>query len=350
MARLRVALIGLGMAVGPHAKSLIDLGDRAELAWAFSRSAERRERFAKSLPFPSPVPMTGDLDAVFGDKTVDAVLVLTPPNTHLDLVRRAARAGKHVLVEKPLEVTTERAVQLVEACAAAGVRLGTVLQHRFRPASRRVKQVLDAGGIGRIAHASVCVPWWRPQSYYDVPGRGTLARDGGGVLITQAIHTLDLLLHLVGPVASVSALAATSPVHRMETEDQVVATLRFAGGALGALDCTTVAYPGYPETILLAGDKGSARLVATEATIEYAATDGSEARREIAGAVAGGGGGADPMAFPHDWHRDLIADFLDAVAAGRDPAIPGREALNVHHLIDALLRSAREHRTIAPMH
>lgn len=342
MPRLRVALIGLGMAVGPQAKSLLDLKDKAEVAWAVSPSAARREAFAKNFPFP----ISGDVDKVLEDKSVDAVLVLTPPNTHLDIVRRAAKAGKHVLVEKPLEATTARAREMVDACAAAKVRLGMVLQHRFRPAAVKVKQALDAGALGRLAHCSVAVPWWQPQQgYYDQPGRGTLARDGGGVLITQAIHTLDLFLHLAGPVAQVYALSGTSPVHRMETEDQVVATLRLANGAMGSLDCTTAAYPGYPETILLAGDKGSARIAGTEATIEYA---GPPPRRETAGGAAGGGGGADPMAFPHDWHRDLIADFLDAVAADREPAIPGAEALRVHHLIDALLRSAREHRAIQP--
>jgi len=274
------------------------------------------------------------------------VLVLTPPNTHLDIVGRAARAGKHVLVEKPLEVTTARARDLVDACARAGVRLGMVLQHRFRPAAVKVKQALASGALGKPVHCSVTVPWWRPQQgYYDQPGRGALARDGGGVLITQAIHTLDLFLHLAGPVSQVYALAGTSPVHRMETEDQVVAALRLANGAMGALDCTTTAYPGFPETILLACEKGSARIQGTEAVVEYA---GPPPKRETAGGAAGGGGGADPMAFPHDWHRDLIADFLDAVAAGRDPAVSGGEALRVHRLIDALLRSARERRAIQP--
>lgn len=342
MPRLRVAIVGLGMAVGPHAKSLLDLKDKAEVVWAVSPSAARRDAFAKTFPFPT----SGDVDAVLADKSVDAVLVLTPPNTHLDIVRRAAKAGKHVLVEKPLEVTTARAREMVEACAAAKVRLGMVLQHRFRPAAVKVKQAVASGALGKLVHCSVAVPWWRPQTgYYDQPGRGTLARDGGGVLITQAIHTLDLFLHLAGPVSQVYALAATSPVHKMETEDQVVATLRLAGGAMGTLDCTTAAYPGYPETILLAGDKGSARIAGTEAAIDYM---GPPARRESAGGASGGGGGADPMAFPHDWHRDLIADFLDSVSANRDPAIPGAEALRVHHLIDALLRSARERRAIQP--
>lgn len=345
MPRLRVAIVGLGMAVGPHAKSLADLKDKAEVAWAMSPTAARRDAFAKNFPFPT----TGDLDQVIGDKSVDALLVLTPPNTHLEIVQKAAAAGKHVLLEKPLDVNTERATAIVQACDKAGVKLGAVLQFRFRPAALRVKQVLSEGGLGRIAHASINVPWWRPQKgYYDQPGRGTLARDGGGVLLTQAIHSLDLLMHLAGPVTAVSAFAGTSHIHQMETEDQVVAALRYENGAIGALDCTTAAYPGYPETILIAGDKGSARIQATEAVIEYAATDDKPASREVIGAMGGGGGGADPMAFPHDWHRGVIEDFLDAVAQDRAPAIPGHEELRVHRLIDALLRSAREHRTISP--
>lgn len=345
MPRLRVAIVGLGMAVGPHAKSLVDLKDKAEVAYAFSPTAQRREAFARNFPFPT----TGDLDQILGDKSVDALLILTPPNSHLELVEKAARAGKHVLLEKPLDINTERAAAIVRVCAEAKVKLGGVLQHRFRPASVRVKQVLREGGLGKLVHASVAVPWWRPQKgYYDQPGRGTLARDGGGVLITQAIHSLDLLLHLAGPVAAVSAFAGTSALHQMETEDQVVAALRYENGALGSLDCTTAAYPGFPETILIAGTKGSARLQATEAVIEYAAEAGKPASRETVGALGGGGGGADPMAFPHDWHRDLIADFLDAVANDRAPRVPGHEELRVHHLIDALLRSARERRTINP--
>ena len=154
MPRTRVAIIGLGMAVGPHAKSLVDLKEKAEVAWAMSPTQARREAFARSFPFPT----TGDLDQVVGDRSVDALLVLTPPNTHLEIVRKAASAGKHVLLEKPLDVNTERATAIVEACAEAGVKLDAVLQHRFRPASLRVKQVLREGRLGRIVHASITVP------------------------------------------------------------------------------------------------------------------------------------------------------------------------------------------------
>ena len=334
MAKTRVALIGLGMAVGPHAKSLLDLAEKVEVVHAFSPTAARRAAFAETFPFP----LADDLDAVLQDENVDAVFVLTPPNSHLEIVSRAAAAGKHVLLEKPLEVSTERAVQLVEACRRAGVRLGVVLQHRFRPAAERLAELLAKDDLGALVGASTAIRLWRPQSYYDEPGRGTLARDGGGVLLTQGIHTLDLMLSLTGAIAEVTGYARTSPLHRMEAEDQVAAALRFADGAIGTIDATTAAYPGYPERIELIYEKGTAVLAGT--ALSVACQDGT--REKMESESGGGGTGADPMAFPHDWHRGLIEDFLEACATGRDPRVTGEEALKVHRLIDALLRASQE--------
>jgi UDP-N-acetyl-2-amino-2-deoxyglucuronate dehydrogenase len=178
---------------------------------------------------------------------------------------------------------------------------------------------------------------WRPQSYYDQPGRGTKARDGGGVLLTQAIHTLDLMLSLAGPVAEVCGYATTTSVHRMETEDMVCAGARFANGAFGTIDATTAAYPGFPERIELVGEKATAVITGTELKVFH--HDGRVTEMEAD--ESAGGTGADPMAFPHDYHRSLLADFLDALDAGREPKISGREALGVHRLIDALLETAR---------
>ena len=229
MKRHRLAIIGLGMAVTPHAKSLLDLAERAEVVHAFAPSEKRREGFAKQFPFP----LADNLDAVLADRSIDAVLILTPPNTHLDLVRRAAAAGKHILLEKPLEISTERSLELVHAARAAGVTLGVVLQHRFRPPAVKLREVLGARELGTILGASASIRLWRPQSYYDAPGRGTQARDGGGVLLTQGIHTLDLLLSLAGPAAEVMSYVTTTAVHRMETEDFAVAAVRYLSGAFG---------------------------------------------------------------------------------------------------------------------
>jgi len=332
MAKHRVAIIGLGMAVTPHAKSLADLKDRAEVAYAFGPSEARRRDFAAKFPFPP----AGDLDAILADKSVGAVLLLTPPNTHLELVRRSAAAGKHILLEKPLEISTPRALELVAAARTAGVTLGVVLQHRFRPAGMKLAQIIESGSLGAIVGCSTTIRLWRPQSYYDQPGRGTKARDGGGVLLTQGIHTLDLLLWFAGEAAEAESFSTTTPVHRMETEDLVCAAVRWKSGALGVVHATTAAYPGFAERIELIGTRATAVLEGTCLRVEFHGGASLELKTE----AGGGGTGADPMAFPHDWHRGVLSDFLDAIEQDRRPRVDGAEALKVHRFIDALLRTA----------
>lgn len=324
-----IALVGLGMVSGAHARSLQDLSDRVEVVCAHSRSPERRDAFAKAFPFPT----VDRLEAVLADERVRSVIVITPANTHGEIVEACARAGKNVLLEKPVEITTERASALVEACERADVTLGIVLQHRFRPAGERLREVLAEGKLGEILSCSTAIDLWRPQSYYDEPGRGSFARDGGGVLISQGIHTLDLMLSLAGPIASVQGTALTTPIHAMETEDMVSATVRFANGAVGTIEATTAAYPGFAERVRFICRHGTALLEGTGLTVAY--HDGTGER--VAPIDTAGGTGANPMDFPHDWHRSVIADFLDAVETGRPPRVTGREALRVHRLIDALV-------------
>lgn len=331
-ARTRIAVIGLGMAAAPHAKSLLDLSDRVEVAAAYSPTEARRRAFAESYG----LPVSDDVDAIFADPSIDALMLLTPPNTHLDLVRRTAAAEKHVLLEKPLEITTARAEQLVDAMEAAGKKLGIVLQHRFRPVAVALAEMMRTGRLGELVSASAKLSNWRPQSYYDQPGRGTRARDGGGVLLTQAIHTLDLMISVVGVPVEVSAYATTSPVHRMETEDLVMGAVRFGNGAIGSISATTTAYPGTADAIEVIGTKGTARIEGTQLTARF--HEGSEIG--VADETRGSGASADPMAFSHENHRAVLSDFLDAVETGSDPLVTGREALKVHRLIDALLRSA----------
>jgi UDP-N-acetyl-2-amino-2-deoxyglucuronate dehydrogenase len=332
MKKSRIAIVGLGLAVVPHARSALDLADRVEVAYAFSLSAARRAKFAEKFPFPQ----CEQLETIFQDRSIDAVAVLTPPATHLDLVRRCAEAGKHVLLEKPLEITTARAEEMVASCRRKAVKLGVVLQHRHKPATERLAALLRAGDLGTPVGASAIIRLWRPQSYYDEPGRGTKARDGGGVLITQAIHTLDVLLSLAGDAAEVNAYATTTPVHSMECEDLVCATVRWKSGALGVIEATTAAYPGAAERVELTGTRGTATLAGTALEVRW-----QDGRAEsIAADGSGGGTGADPMAFPHDYHRSVWRDFLDAVQSGGEPKVNGEEALRVHRLIDALLASA----------
>lgn len=333
MSRLRIGIVGLGMAVTPHAKGLVDLQDQIEVAGAYSPSPERRAAFGARFPFP----LCDDLEALLADESVTAMLVLTPANTHLDVARRCAQAGKHVLLEKPLEITTARAQDLVATCRAAGVTLGIVLQHRFKPAAMALAEQLDSGRMGEIVGCSTVIRLWRPQSYYDEPGRGSFARDGGGVMLSQGIHTLDLMLSLAGPVTEVCGHALTSPVHRMETEDMVCAAVRFANGAVGTIDATTAAYPGFPERIELICRHATASLVGT--ALDIAWHDGTRTTTDPDRSA--GGTGADPMAFPHDYHRAVMADFAEAIRQKRPPRITGEEALRVHHLIDALIAAGQ---------
>jgi predicted dehydrogenase len=331
----RVALIGLGMAVTPHAKSLVDL--HADVLWAMSPSASRRQGFATRFPFPT----TGEIDAVAADSRVEAVGILTPPNTHLELVEKFAKAGKHILLEKPLDITTARSEAIVAAGEKYGVTIAVMLQHRFKPAAEKLAALLKSGRLGKIVSCSTRIPWWRPQSYYDEPGRGTLARDGGGVLLTQGIHVLDLMLSLAavtaGPVTEVCGFATTTALHRMETEDYSAHAVRFANGALGVIEATTAAYPGDAERIEFLGTNGSAVLSGYGFAARF--LDGSE--DVFTPPPAAGGGGADPMAFPHDLHQAAWADFLAAIEENRAPRVSARESLKVHRLIDAMLQAGQ---------
>ncbi len=211
-----------------------------------------------------------------------------------------------------------------------------MLQLRFRKTIEVVSRLIAEGRLGEIVSASVRLNNWRPQSYYDEPGRGTKARDGGGVLLTQAIHTIDQMIALAGLPVEVTGYAVTSKVHRMETEDLVHAAMRFENGAIGSFGATTAAYPGFPDGIDILGTKGSARIDGQGARV--ALTDGAE--EVIADGTAGDGAGANPMAFSHNNHRAVLTDFVAAIREGRDPKVSGREALKAHRLIDAILRAA----------
>lgn len=330
--RRRLAIIGLGMAVGPHAKSLVDLADRAEVIWACSPSEARCRQFAQSFPFPT----TTDVDRVLGDERVEALLLLTPPSTHVELGGRALAAGKHLLIEKPVALTAREADGLVALARRHGRRLGVVLQYRFRDASLRLAELIAAGGLGPLMTGDCRVQWWRPQSYYDEPGRGSFARDGGGVLLTQAIHTLDLFRSFVGGIEVIAGLAATTALHRMECEDYAAALLRLGGGAPGCFTASTASFPGSAERIELVFAQATARLEGMSLEIHH-----HDGRQESFGSSRPSGSGADPMQFAHDAHRGLIADFLDALDEERDPRANGAEGAATQHLIETILASAR---------
>jgi UDP-N-acetyl-2-amino-2-deoxyglucuronate dehydrogenase len=335
--RLGVGVVGLGMVAATHGRALGELADSVDVVGVFSPSQARRKQFGATFGFP----LATSVEALIADERVDAVLCLTPPNARVEIARLCVDAGKHALMEKPLERTAQAATGIVEAFEAANLKLGVVLQYRFRESAQRLKRIVSSQTFGALASAHANVPWWRPQSYYDGAGRGSYERDGGGVMITQALHLLDLMLWLCGGVTRVQASFRQTSVHRMESEDFVVAGLDFASGAVGSVVATTADYPGFPETITLNFERGSARLEGGHLTAWP-----HDRPTEQWGDNAGTGGGADPMAFPHAWHRAVIADFVAAVREDRPPMTTGRDSLQVLCLIEAMQRSSSEGRAV----
>ena len=332
--RMVIALVGLGPAALPHLRSLQDLNDRIELRYAFARDP----RVDRIQPYTGPVRLTDSLELILQDHEVQAVIVATPPSTHLEICERCFAAGKHVLLEKPIELNFERATRLLELATQAGLQLGVVLQHRFRQASQVLQKLLMDGRLGEVQAASVRVPWWRSQAYYNEPGRGTFARDGSGVLLTQAIHTLDLFRALVGVQSVKSAVVRQTQLHQMETEDHVSALLVLGNGAPGDLMATTAMYPGFPETIDIIGTLGTARLTGGNLQVHFL-----EGAPVIISSEGGTGSGANPMDFSHEPHRELITDFMQAISEKRAPSVSGAEALKTQALISELLLVGQKH-------
>lgn len=329
---MKAALIGLGMVSRTYGDAFRN-SETVLLSTVFARSQESRTAFLDAWP-ELGARDAGSVEEIAADPQIDFVILTTPPNARADIVETLAASGKPILMEKPVERTLEAATALVETCEAHAVPLGIMLQHRARPAAADLRAV--AGQLGELLAVEISVPWWRAQSYYDEPGRGSYARDGGGVLISQAIHTLDLAIAIAGPVSEVTAMAATTGFHRMEAEDFVSAGLVFDSGAVGQIFASTASFPGRGESIAFHHRNGSAHLEAGLVRI-----DRQDGTSETIGTAAASGAGADPMAFTSDWHRFVIEDFAVAVREGRPPLVPGRAALDVHRLIDALETSAR---------
>jgi predicted dehydrogenase len=332
MKKLGIALIGVGPGSQPHLASLAALHERVDLRWAVAKSDFERARAA----VPAHTRVTTLLEHVLQDAEVDAVIVATPAHTHLDIARQTLAAGKHTLVEKPLDVSLAKAEELVRFAEGTGLRFGVVLQHRFRPGAVRLRQLVASAALGELQAGVLQVPWWRSQSgYYDQPGRGSLARDGGGVLLTQAIHALDLFRSLVGVREVLASRVATTAVHRIETEDFASAILTLGNGAPGVLMATTAMYPGRAESLELVYTNASVSLVG--GTLRVLFHDG---RTEVVEGEAKTGSGDSIMDFSPAAHIELHRDFLDAVTQGRAPTVSGSEALETHRLIAKIIASS----------
>ena len=336
---MQVALIGLGMVAQTHVRAIADAGERVQLKGVLSRSHSRSEAFLDAIgdAISESPKVYGSISDIAADPDIDFAIVCTPPNARKEIVSCLVDARIPILMEKPIERTFGAAKEIVDQCEAAAVPLGIVFQHRMRASAQRLAQTLKQGLLGKIALVEIAVPWWRAQSYYDEPGRGSYQRDGGGVLISQAIHTLDLALSLAGPVAEVQAMASTTSLHDMEAEDFVCAGLRFENGAAGSLVASTASFPGAAESITLHCERGSALLKSGKLNVFW-----QSGKQEAFGEETATGGGVDPMAFTHAWHQAILENFAESVSSKQVPACSGREALRVHQLIQSLALSSSQ--------
>lgn len=336
---MKVLLIGMGMVADTHVLALRDNVAGAHLVGVLGRDPERTAAFCKRAAdtLDHSVVALIDIDAALA-LSPDMAILITPPNARASFADALARAGIPTLMEKPIERTLSAARAIVDTYTQAQTPVGLCFQHRTRDAAQSLKKRLDAGDLGDIHHVEIRVPWWRDQAYYDAPGRGSYARDGGGVMINQAIHTLDLALWLAGPVASLQAQMRTTPLHVIEAEDIASALLTFHSGASGVLSASTAAYPGDTESIALTTTRAQVLLQGDTLHIDW--HDGTQ-DHTAPKTDAGTGGGADPMAFSHGWHQSVIEDFVTAVQTKTTPIAPADAALHVHSVIDAMERAAR---------
>ena len=287
------------------------------------------------------------LERFLDHRPMDIVAIGTPSALHAQEGIAAAERGLHVLVEKPIDVTTERADALIAAAARAGVKLGVFFQDRLKPDVVKLKELIDRGTLGTPVLASGHVKWYRAPAYYgESRWRGRRALDGGGALINQAIHTLDLLLHLWGPIVSVDARAATR-LHRIEVEDTLVATMAFASGALGIFEGSTAVYPGYPRRLELTGSNGTA-VIAHDSLValDLATGAGNLAHLVTKADDASAQNAASPTVSDATPHRRVLEDFIGAIREDRIPACDGREGRRSVAVVEAIYQSAQDGRTV----
>ena len=339
---IRFALIGTGNISAIHAEAIAQVPG-AQLTAAFSVAG--LDAFARKWGCAA----TGSLEELLARKDVDAVCITTPSGSHREPAIAALRAGKHVLCEKPIEITPQRIDAILAAAKETGGILAAVFQSRFGEGARTVKRAVEAGRLGRLTLCSAYVKWWRTQQYYDSGAwRGTWEMDGGGALMNQSVHAIDLLTWFAGMPEEVKANISTLAHERIAVEDTAVAALRFPNGALGVIEGATSTYPGWNKRVELSGDKGS--IILEDDNIKFwqfeeAEPGDGEIRKGGAGANIGGGA-ADPMAIGIEGHRRQIEDLCNAIREKRQPAIPGSDARNAVALICAIYESAKTGGTV----
>lgn len=335
---LGFGLVGTGSIADFHAQA-IALCDGLSLRAVASRD------FAKAQAFAARHQTVADssVAALLARPDVAIVCVTTPSGNHEEMAAAALRAGKHVLCEKPLEITTERVDRMNELARQQGRWLASVLPARGGDGALALKRAVEQGRFGRLTLCSAYVKWWRSEEYYrSGKWRGTWELDGGGALMNQGIHAVDLLQWLAGMPVGVAAMAATLG-HKIEVEDTLVASLQFGSGALGTIECATSCAPGSPRRIELCGTRGSAALE-DDRIVRWSFDEsqpGDDALMTAQGAKPGHSGAADPRAIGVEGHRRVIADMAAAVRENRAPAVTGDEGRKAVALIEAIYRSAR---------
>lgn len=341
------AIVGCGMIASFHLKALAEI-EGARVVAVVDKVPAALERFKDKHKLGCQ--FYTDLAPALQNPEVDIVIVSTPSGAHMDPAVAAANAGKHVVVEKPLEVTLERCDRIIDACDRNKVKLCTIFPSRFADSNRTLKAAVDAGRFGRLTLGETTCKWWRTQEYYDQGGwRGTMALDGGGALMNQAIHNVDLLLWMMGPATHVSGFTALLAHQRIEVEDTAVACLRFASGALGVILATTSVHPGFPKTIAIHGDKGSA-VIEQEDVLQWTfnpeAPEDKAVRERFSQKVGASGGSSDPSAISHMGHAHQLRDFVEAIKAGRAPMVDGREGRRAVEVILAVYESQKTGRAV----
>jgi len=336
--RPRIGLVGCGI-ISEIQAAAIQRTENASLVSVHSRSQENAKRVGEKYH----VSWFTDYDEFLSDDNLDIVSVCTPSGSHLDYGAKAARAGKHVVVEKPIEVTLDNARQLIDICHGEGVRLAVIYQSRFIPAIRQMKRRIENGELGEIFSASAYVKWFRSQAYYDsADWRGTFDLDGGGVLINQAIHTIDLLQWIAGDIHSVCSQIDTLTHKNIEGEDNAVAAVRFKSGAIGIIEGSTSVQPSMPRKLEIHGDKGTAILTGDDARFSFA----EDANRENDFLITDIPSGAMYQGYylePHQFQFEAIAN---AILSDEQPPVSGEEALKSLAIISAMYESAKNQKYV----
>lgn len=333
------AIIGCG-GIGPHHAASYRDTREVRLGAVVDCVPEKAEKLGRA----HGVPWFADLKDVLKRDDIDIIDVCLPSGLHGDAAIAAARAGLHCICEKPLDVTPQRCDQIIRAFRKSGTVLGGIYQHRFAEDVRRAKKAIDAGGLGRLTLATCSTPWWRTQEYYDSGDwRGTWRLDGGGVLMNQSIHAVDLLLWFCGPIRTVCARTALLAHERVEIEDVAVATVEFESGALGVIQGTTAAFPGGGVRHELMGTAGMIYLVDDHATLWKLKDEAGAAKNGPAAPATkpGVGAAADPTALTRELFARNIDDVARAARLGKAPLVTGEEHRRAVEVICAIYKSAR---------